>query len=58
MPKKSKTAKKKNTKKSAHQRAAAKPRLICFECGRQLTVDSWGAAVSSILCCGHDMAKR
>ncbi|MEW6516039.1 MAG: hypothetical protein AB1439_03945 [candidate division FCPU426 bacterium] len=53
-----KAAKKHPVKKAAKKASSRKPRLICYECGRIVTINDWGAAESSMICCGRVMGKK
>ncbi|MBN1594977.1 hypothetical protein JW933_03530 [candidate division FCPU426 bacterium] len=63
MPAKKKSAKKKAVKKVAKKavkkRAVPKkPRMVCFECGREMIVDKWGVAENTMICCGKEMVEK
>lgn len=40
------------------KKTGRKDRMVCFECGREVTIDSCGAAESALICCGHAMDKK
>ncbi len=63
---KKKVARKKSAKKPARKAAVkgtknpatAKDRVVCYECGRELSVDKWGLTERAIYCCGRVMEKK
>lgn len=61
MATKKKSVKKAGVKKAAGKgvkKTGRKDRMVCFECGREVTIDACGATESALICCGHEMGKK